>query len=149
MPIAADIESTRRDFPINPATYIVIVTRGHKHDEQSLGAVIESPARYIGMIGSRRKVKLIFDDLKAAGKSIDPEVRNDLDVLIAKTKHFVTNTVHQRCWDMAQVQGYKSVYAECRATRHWLDTRVTTIYEGANEVLLLKVGFNELGVPAF
>lgn len=52
---------------ISENTYVVIVTRGHKHDEQALQAVIGSPARYIGMIGSRRKCKLIFDDLAATG----------------------------------------------------------------------------------
>jgi xanthine dehydrogenase accessory factor len=71
-PIAADIEQTLRDFPIDAATYVVIVTRGHNHDEQALSGVIDSPAKYIGMIGSRRKVKLIFDDLKAAG--VAPEL---------------------------------------------------------------------------
>ena len=30
--------------------------------------VVDSPARYIGMIGSRRKIKVIFDDLRHAGK---------------------------------------------------------------------------------
>ena len=66
-PITADIEQTLRGFPIDADTYVVIVTRGHRHDEQALSAVIDSPARYLGMIGSRRKVKLIFDDLVAAG----------------------------------------------------------------------------------
>jgi xanthine dehydrogenase accessory factor len=55
--------------PIDAGTYIVIVTRGHRHDEQVLKAVIDQPAGYIGMIGSRRKVKLTFDELRAAGVS--------------------------------------------------------------------------------
>jgi len=70
-PIAADIEQTLRNFPINAGTYVVIVTRGHKHDEQALAAVIDSPAKYLGMIGSRRKIKLIFADLEAAGVKPD------------------------------------------------------------------------------
>ena len=69
-PLAGDIEKTLRSQPIDANTYVVIVTRGHNHDEQALHAVIDSPAKYIGMIGSRRKVKLIFDDLIALG--IDP-----------------------------------------------------------------------------
>jgi xanthine dehydrogenase accessory factor len=71
-PIAADIEATLRAFAIDAATYVVIVTRGHRHDEHALAAVIESPARYLGMIGSRRKIKTIFDNLKAAG--VKPEL---------------------------------------------------------------------------
>ena len=54
---------------IDRETYIVIVTRGHRHDEQVLKAVAAQPARYIGMIGSRRKVKVVFDDLRAVGLS--------------------------------------------------------------------------------
>ena len=46
---------------------MVIVTRGHNHDEAALHAVSNGSARYIGMIGSRRKVKLIFEDLAALG----------------------------------------------------------------------------------
>lgn len=66
-PIVGDIEQTLRKQPIDAGTYVVIVTRGHKHDEQALRAVIDRPARYIGMIGSRRKVAIIMDDLAAAG----------------------------------------------------------------------------------
>lgn len=64
-----DIEQTLRAQRIDENTYVVIVTRGHNHDEQALHAIINSPARYLGMIGSRRKVKLIFDDLVALGVS--------------------------------------------------------------------------------
>jgi xanthine dehydrogenase accessory factor len=66
-PVVGDIEKTLRALAVDSNTYVVIVTRGHNHDEQALHAVIDSPARYIGMIGSRRKVKLIFDDLEALG----------------------------------------------------------------------------------
>ena len=65
--IVADIETTLREHPIDHATYITIVTRGHRHDEQALAVVLDRPARYIGLIGSRRKIKLIFDDLADAG----------------------------------------------------------------------------------
>ncbi len=67
VPVVGDIEQTLRRQPIDVGTYVVIVTRGHHHDEQALHAVVESDAGYIGMIGSRRKVKLIFDDLAALG----------------------------------------------------------------------------------
>ncbi|HID61150.1 MAG TPA: hypothetical protein EYP49_00160 [Anaerolineae bacterium] len=52
---------------INPQTHIVIVTRGHKHDRDALRQVVSSPAAYIGMIGSRRKVKIVFDELQKDG----------------------------------------------------------------------------------
>jgi len=57
------IEKTLTKQPIDANSYIVIVTRGHKHDEAVLEAVLGTPAKYIGMIGSRRKIKVIFDDL--------------------------------------------------------------------------------------
>lgn len=62
-----DIASTLRKWPIDANTYVVVVTRGHQHDEQALHAVIDSPAKYLGLIGSRRKIKLIFDDLAELG----------------------------------------------------------------------------------
>ncbi|NOG52855.1 MAG: XdhC family protein [Planctomycetes bacterium] len=65
--ICGPIHETITDEPIDDETYIVIVTRGHKHDEQVLEAVASTAARYLGMIGSRRKVKLIFDDLIERG----------------------------------------------------------------------------------
>ena len=54
-----DIAKVISDFDITPDTYIVIVTRGHKHDAETLKTCIHAPAAYIGMIGSKRKVALI------------------------------------------------------------------------------------------
>jgi xanthine dehydrogenase accessory factor len=65
--VAGDIAENLAAAPIDEDTYCVVVTRGHKHDEQALASVIARGARYVGMIGSRRKVKLIFDDLRARG----------------------------------------------------------------------------------
>lgn len=72
--IAADIAGALRTWPIGANTYVVIVTRGHKHDETALAAVLDSPGRYLGMIGSRRKIKVIFDDLRRQGAA--PEKLN-------------------------------------------------------------------------
>jgi xanthine dehydrogenase accessory factor len=66
-PVAGDIAGTLRHWPIDANMYVVIVTRGHQHDEQALQAVINSPAKYVGMIGSRRKIGMIFDDLVELG----------------------------------------------------------------------------------
>ena len=57
------------NFPISQDTYIVIATRGHSYDTETLRACISSPAAYIGMIGSRRKVKLIRKALLEEGWS--------------------------------------------------------------------------------
>ena len=68
-PIVGDIAETLGAWPIDANTYVVIVTRGHKHDEQALAAVVDRPARYLGMIGSKRKIAVIFDDLRRNGVS--------------------------------------------------------------------------------
>lgn len=64
---AGNIEALLRQWPVDANTYVVIVTRGHTHDQRALQAVIDSPAKYLGMIGSRRKVRLIFDELESLG----------------------------------------------------------------------------------
>jgi xanthine dehydrogenase accessory factor len=65
--INGDIEAELTRLRITPHTYIVIVTRGHKNDGRALAAVVRSPAKYIGLIGSRRKIVTIFRDLHQAG----------------------------------------------------------------------------------
>lgn len=70
--IADDFVAALRALRITPATHLVIVTRGHRHDEICLQEVIDQPARYIGMIGSRRRTTTIRERLKRAG--IAPEL---------------------------------------------------------------------------
>ncbi|HXY33640.1 MAG TPA: XdhC family protein [Planctomycetaceae bacterium] len=67
--VAGPIESSLRQLDVNENTFCIIVTRGHQHDEEALFALINSPAAFIGMIGSRRKIRLIFDDLLREGIS--------------------------------------------------------------------------------
>jgi len=52
---------------VTPSTYALIVTRGHAHDEEALYHLVRSSAGYVGMIGSKRKIKLIYEDLVAKG----------------------------------------------------------------------------------
>src|SRR5437870_8300032 len=53
----------------NENTYVVIVTRGHQEDENVLRWAVQTEARYIGMIGSKRKVRTIFQNLEREGVS--------------------------------------------------------------------------------
>ncbi len=48
-------------------TYLVIVTRGHRHDGTVLAQALSSAAGYIGMIGSRKKRDAIYADMRARG----------------------------------------------------------------------------------
>ena len=68
--LAQEIEATLPQLAIGPQTYIVIVTRGHQFDEGALRLVIDSPATYIGMIGSRRKVLLVYKRMLADGYDV-------------------------------------------------------------------------------
>src|SRR5262249_6980640 len=51
----------------NASTYLVIVTRGHKDDMGVLAWAVRTDARYIGMIGSRRKVLSVYKALEKDG----------------------------------------------------------------------------------
>lgn len=55
-----DMAQMLKELPITPSTYIVLITRGHKYDEPCLREIIHSKAKYIGMIGSRRRIKACF-----------------------------------------------------------------------------------------
>lgn len=67
--IAGTIDQILPGLEITPDTYCLIVTRGHNHDEEALFHLVNRGARYVGLIGSRRKIKMIFDDLLAEGIS--------------------------------------------------------------------------------
>src|SRR5688572_22474863 len=51
----------------NENTYVVIVTRGHQEDQNVLRWAVKTNARYIGMIGSKRKIRSITEQLVSEG----------------------------------------------------------------------------------
>ncbi|MDA0833607.1 MAG: XdhC family protein [Planctomycetota bacterium] len=69
--IVGEIDMALSGLEIDSQTMCIIVTRGHQHDEEALYHLAESKARYVGMIGSKRKIKLIFEDLLKEGISAD------------------------------------------------------------------------------
>jgi len=54
-------------LPITESSYVVIATRGHQYDLVCLRFALQSPAKYIGLLGSRRKIGLFFEKLAAEG----------------------------------------------------------------------------------
>lgn len=66
---AGDLLEQIRASEITPQTFVVLVTRAHTFDAELLRAVIESPAAYIGMLGSERRVLTVFEMLKHQGVS--------------------------------------------------------------------------------
>ena len=69
--IHGHIESVLPSLDVTPDTFCLIVTRGQSHDERALYHLADRGARYVGLIGSRRKLKLIFDDLRQEGISTE------------------------------------------------------------------------------
>jgi xanthine dehydrogenase accessory factor len=60
-------ELVRSDLEIDEMSFIVIFTRGHRHDRSVLAQALKTQAAYIGMIGSRRKRDLIYAALEKEG----------------------------------------------------------------------------------
>ncbi len=64
-------ERALESVDITEKTFVVIVTRGHRHDESALELCTAKSPRYLGMIGSRKKVEISFERLKKAGVNAD------------------------------------------------------------------------------
>ena len=63
----ADYARGLDNFPITKNTAIIIATRGHNFDDLALETAARSPAGYVGLVGSRRKVVLIYQELLKRG----------------------------------------------------------------------------------
>jgi len=57
---------------VDSQSFVVVVTRGHQHDLAATEQVIRTSARYVGLVGSRRKIKMIVEELLNRGHA--PEV---------------------------------------------------------------------------
>ncbi|MGA8071962.1 MAG: XdhC/CoxI family protein [Candidatus Acidiferrales bacterium] len=70
-PMAGEIYTSYEDafakIRTNASTYLVIVTRGHKDDMRVLEWAVQTGARYVGMIGSKRKVLSVYKALEKSG----------------------------------------------------------------------------------
>lgn len=65
----ADMAEALRTMTIGWNSFVVIATRGHKLDAQCLRAAVTLPARYVGLLGSRRKTILVARMLRDEGVS--------------------------------------------------------------------------------
>lgn len=72
-PMAAEVHTSYEEafekLQPNASSYLLIVTRGHKDDMRVLAWAVRTPARYIGMIGSKRKVISVYKALERDGYS--------------------------------------------------------------------------------
>lgn len=65
--VVENFDSAFDGLAVDPASFIVIVTRGHLHDMTVLRQALGTQAAYVGMIGSRRKREHIFNSLLKQG----------------------------------------------------------------------------------
>jgi xanthine dehydrogenase accessory factor len=69
--VVDDIPAWLEAHELPSTAYAVIVTRGHRHDLDALRALAPRGLRYVGLIGSRAKVKRVYDALLEEGISSD------------------------------------------------------------------------------
>jgi xanthine dehydrogenase accessory factor len=62
-------------LPLDSSSFLVIVTRGHSFDKEVLDQALRTNARYVGMIGSKRKRGIIYQKLLEEGFTRDDLAR--------------------------------------------------------------------------
>ncbi len=71
-PFREELGKLRDAGALDSHTYIVLVTRGHSYDVESMLEVLDEPLAYIGMIGSKRRIRAVFELLERE-QGIAPE----------------------------------------------------------------------------
>jgi xanthine dehydrogenase accessory factor len=66
--LVGDMAQMLKDMTLTSSSYIVLITRGHAYDEPCLRVVLPTQAKYIGMIGSRRRIKACFQRFRDEDK---------------------------------------------------------------------------------
>ena len=73
--VVGDMAQMLKEMTITSSCYIILITRGHAYDEPCLRQIMYSDAKYIGMIGSRRRIKACFqrfrDEEKVTEEAIE------------------------------------------------------------------------------
>lgn len=67
--ICKDFSEALNEVEFNKNSYFTIVTRGHKYDQECLKTILKNDFNYVGMIGSKGKVKFVVNNLLEAGYS--------------------------------------------------------------------------------
>jgi xanthine dehydrogenase accessory factor len=153
-------ESFERCFPllqINPSAFLVIVTRGHRHDMDCLRQALRLEPAYTGMIGSRRRVGAIMKQLADEGYPADrlAAVRSPIGLDIgAVTPEEIAIAIlaeviqHKRRgmsagwpqWDREVLEDMLQEQEEPRALATILETRGSTPREAGAKMLLWASG---------
>ena len=67
--IAKEFSEALHEMPLGPSTFVVVITRGHEHDVDCLLEILKKEAAYVGLIGSRRRVRIVLDVMENEGIS--------------------------------------------------------------------------------
>jgi xanthine dehydrogenase accessory factor len=65
--VAEDFDDALHEITPGESSYIAIATRGHRDDMRVLRWAVQTPARYVGMVGSKRKAITVFRELSREG----------------------------------------------------------------------------------
>ncbi|MBI2855416.1 MAG: XdhC family protein [Chloroflexi bacterium] len=69
--VVAEYHEGLKQLDIRPNTAVIVATRGHREDDLALEAAARSPAGYVGLVGSRRKTILIYQELLKNGLPLE------------------------------------------------------------------------------
>jgi len=67
--IAENFTTALREMALGSSSYVVIITRGHEHDVDCLMEILPQNVAYVGLIGSRRRVRFVLEWLEKSGFS--------------------------------------------------------------------------------
>ncbi|MGA0275640.1 MAG: XdhC family protein [Dehalococcoidia bacterium] len=102
--IVGDYGSSFSNLKIGTNSFVVIATRGHRHDASATAAAMRTPASYVGLLGSKRKTILIFEELFLEGFSMEEvqSVRSPIGLDIsARTPEEIALSI------MAEIVGFR------------------------------------------
>lgn len=102
--VVSDYESAFKKLPIGTNSFIVIATRGHRYDASATAAAMKTPASYVGLLGSKRKTILIFEELFSQGFTMQEvqSVRSPIGLNIsARTPEEIALSI------MAEIVGFR------------------------------------------
>ena len=85
---AEEFEEVFPKLPVNDSSHLVIVTRGHKDDMRVLRWAVSTPARYIGMIGSKRKAIEVLKTLEEGRPAAPATGASSLAHGLGDRRHF-------------------------------------------------------------
>ncbi|HWR56764.1 MAG: XdhC family protein [Bacillota bacterium] len=73
--ICESFQKALKEVTVDPDTAVIIVTRGHRYDMDCLRAIMHTSPRYLGMIGSKRRIREILTIMREEGAPADLETR--------------------------------------------------------------------------